>query len=173
MFTEIRMPNLRGTDRLKELRKTIAKDALPVIAVSASSLEHERTFYLGEGFHEFIGKPYQFRDIYSALQKFTQVEFVTPENTTQEESLTEKACWSDEQELRALHKQLHTLKAILNSGDMNSSKKIFALQSAQTLGNTAYQKIHNAIRQYDLVLAESFLDELLEEINETLKLSEI
>jgi PAS domain S-box-containing protein len=172
VFTDIRMPNLSGTDMLKELRKTIAKNALPVIAVSASSLEHERTFYLGEGFHEFIGKPYQFRDIYSALQKFTQVEFVTPEGTTQEESLTDKACWSDEQELRALHKQLHTLKASLNSGDMNNSKKLFALQNAKTLGNTAYQKIHNAMRQYDLVLAESFLDELLEEINEVLKINE-
>lgn len=169
VFTDIRMPNLSGTDMLKQLRKTIAKDALPVIAVSASSLEHERTFYLGEGFHEFIGKPYQFRDIYAALQKFTHVEFVTLDDTVEEENLTEKTCWNDKDELHELQQQLHTLKASLNSGDMNNSKKLFALQSAQTLGNTAYQKIHNAIRQYDLVLAESFLDELLAEISEALK----
>jgi PAS domain S-box-containing protein len=173
IFTDIRMPNLSGTDMLKELRKTIAKDALPVIAVSASSLEHERTFYLGEGFHEFIGKPYQFRDIYAALQKFTHVEFVTPEDSTNEESLNEKACWNNKQELLELQKQLLTLKASLNSGDMNNSKKLFALQSTQTLGNIAYQKTHNALRQYDLVLAESFLDELLAEISETLKISEV
>jgi PAS domain S-box-containing protein len=169
VFTDIRMPNLSGTDMLKQLRKTIAKDALPVIAVSASSLEHERTFYLGEGFHEFIGKPYQFRDIYAALQKFTHVEFVTLDDTVEEENLTEKTCWNNKDELHELQQQLHTLKASLNSGDMNNSKKLFALQSAQTLGNTAYQKIHNAIRQYDLVLAESFLDELLAEISEALK----
>jgi CheY-like chemotaxis protein len=169
VFTDIRMPNLSGTDMLKELRKTIAKDTLPVIAVSASSLEHERTFYLGEGFHEFIGKPYQFRDIYAALQKFAKVEFLTPEDTTKEEGLTEKVCWNNKQELFELHNQLQTLKASLNSGDMNNSKKLFALQSPQTLGNTAYQRIHNAIRQYDLVLAENFLNELLEEINVALK----
>lgn len=169
VFTDIRMPNLSGTDMLKELRKTIAKDALPVIAVSASSLEHERTFYLGEGFHEFIGKPYQFRDIYAALQKFTHVEFVTLDDTPKEENLTEKVCWNNEAELRELQQQLQTLKTSLNSGDMNNSKKLFALQSAQTLGNTAYQKIQNALRQYDLVLAETFLDELLTEISEVLK----
>jgi len=169
VFTDIRMPNLNGTDMLKELRKTIAKDALPVIAVSASSLEHERTFYLGEGFHEFIGKPYQFRDIYAALHKFSKVEFVTPDDSTKDEDLTEKACWSNKQELLELHNQLQTLKASLNNGDMNNSKKLFALQSPQTLGNIAHQRIHNAIRQYDLVLAENFLDELLDEINEALK----
>jgi PAS domain S-box-containing protein len=173
VFTDIRMPNLSGTDMLKELRKTIAKDALPVIAVSASSLEHERTFYLGEGFHEFIGKPYQFRDIYAALQKFTQVEFVTLEDTPKEENLTEKTCWNNDAELRELQQQLQTFKASLNSGDMNNSKKLFARQSAQTLGNTAHQKIQNALRQYDLVLAESFLDELLAEINDALKMDVI
>lgn len=173
IFTDIRMPNLSGTNMLKELRKTIAKNALPVIAVSASSLEHERTFYLGEGFHEFIGKPYQFRDIYTALQKFTNVEFVTVEDTAEQESITEKACWNNQAELHELQRQLQTLKTSLNSGDMNNSKKLFALQSAQTLGSTAHQKIHNALRQYDLVLAESFLDELLAEINDTLKMDAI
>jgi CheY-like chemotaxis protein len=144
---------------------------VPVVAVSASSLEHERTFYLGEGFHEFIGKPYQFRDIYAALKKFTQVEFVATDNKTEDENLlaNERVCWSDKQKLLALENQLHQLKSSFSNGDMNSSKKLFALQSAQTLGANAYQQIHNAVRQYDLVLAEKFLDELLTEISDALK----
>jgi PAS domain S-box-containing protein len=169
IFTDIRMPNLSGTEMLKELRRTIAKEELPVVAVSASSLEHERTFYLGEGFHEFIGKPYQFRDIYSALKKFTQVEFVTTENITTEENQTDKHDWNNHQELRVLQEQLLILKANFSNGDMNNSKRLFALQNAQTLGAHAYQKIQNAIRQYDLVLAEKFLDELLEEMSNALK----
>jgi len=175
IFTDIRMPNLTGTDMLKELRKTVAKDDLPVVAVSASSLEHERTFYLAEGFHEFIGKPYQFRDIYAALQKFTHVEFVDIADTKEDESsaINEKNCWDNQQELLALQQQLQTLKFSLNSGDMNNSKKLFAPQSAQSIGINAYQKIHNAIRQYDLVLAEKYLDELLEEINEARKMNGI
>lgn len=169
IFTDIRMPNLSGTDMLKELRRTIAKDDLPVIAVSASSLEHERTFYLGEGFHEFIGKPYQFRDIYSALKRFTRVEFIAEEHAITEQNPTEKHCWSSHQELRALQEQLLILKANFSNGDMNNSKKLFALQSTKTLGIHAHQHIQNAIRQYDLVLAEKFLDELLEEVSKELE----
>lgn len=174
VFTDIRMPNLSGTDMLKALRNSIAKDALPVIAVSASSLEHERTFYLGEGFHEFIGKPYQFRDIYTALQQFTAVEFTAtecaaPANAPSSGQDSEKSDWNDAHKLQALAQQLGALKACFNSGDMNGSKKLFALQSAQTLGASAHQKIHHALRQYDLVLAETFLDELLAEIEVRLR----
>jgi PAS domain S-box-containing protein len=170
IFTDIRMPELSGTEMLKELRKIFAKPDLPVIAVSASSLEHERNFYLGEGFHEFIGKPYQFRDIYSALQRFTSVQF---ENIESDESFEnaieyERENWHSQVELISLQRQLEILKSMLNSGDMNNSKKLFAQQSAHALGKNSYQKISNAIRQYDLVLAERFLDELLAEIENTL-----
>lgn len=167
IFTDIRMPELSGTDMLKELRRTFAKQELPVIAVSASSLEHERNFYLGEGFHEFIGKPYQFRDIYSALQTFTGAQFVTinTNQTAEDTSEIEREHWNDPTELLSLKTQLEALKAMLNAGDMNKSKKLFSQQSIKTLGKNSYQKIQNAIRQYDLVLAENFLDELLAEIN--------
>ena len=172
IFTDIRMPELSGSDMLKELRKIITKDALPVIAVSASSLEHERTFYLSEGFHEFISKPYEFSDIYSALQKFTRVKFVkleAAEDDTFEED--ENPQWknnADSASLETLQTQLQALKLSLNNGDMNKSKQLFTQHSAQTLGKDVHQKIQNALRQYDLVSAEVFLDEVLAEISDLL-----
>jgi PAS domain S-box-containing protein len=166
IFTDIRMPELTGTEMLKALRKTVTKAEVPVIAVSASSLEHERNFYLAEGFHEFIGKPYEFGNIYSALRNFAGVKLITLENTSLSESSpeNERACWKNRNELITLRAQLLELKTSLNSGDVNTSKKLFSLQSTQTLGKAPYQKIQNAIRQYDLVLAEQFLDELLNEM---------
>jgi CheY-like chemotaxis protein len=168
VFTDIRMPELSGTDMLKELRRHVNKDDLPVIAVSASSLEHERTFYLGEGFHEFIGKPYNFRDIYLALKQFTTAEFISLENTAEPDTADNTMLWPDTQTLNVLLEQLNQLKVALNNGDMNNSKKLFALQSAQTIGREAHQNLQNALRQYDLVLAEKFLDDLLEEIKTAL-----
>ncbi|RYY03915.1 MAG: response regulator [Gammaproteobacteria bacterium] len=170
IFTDIRMPELSGSDMLRELRKLIDKNDLPVVAVSASSLEHERTFYLGEGFHEFISKPYQFRDIYSALKKFTRVEFISEENNVNETAIVdvEKSNWGNKSELKILQAELQHLKTTLNSGDVNNSKKLFTQHSSQTIGKDAHGKIQGAIRQYDLVLAESFLDELLEEIKQVL-----
>lgn len=170
IFTDIRMPELTGTHMLKELRKTFSKNELPVVAVSASSLEHERNFYLAEGFHEFIGKPYQFSDIYNTLQKLTNVKFANTEQSEQPVELAEieRTAWSNPTELIELHMQLIQLKASLSSGDMSSSKKLFTLQTPQTIGRNSYQRIHNAIKQYDLVLAERFLDELLTEIDAAL-----
>ncbi|MET0356526.1 MAG: ATP-binding protein [Cellvibrio sp.] len=166
IFTDIRMPELSGSDMLKELRKKIAYDDMPVIAVSASSLEHERTFYLSQGFHEFISKPYQFSDIYAALQKFTHAQFLQSQQTQVEPVGDKKILTASE--LEELQTQLNALKESLNKGDMNTSKKLFAQQNVQNLGSEAHQKIHNAIRQYDLVLAETFVDEVITTINDEL-----
>jgi CheY-like chemotaxis protein len=38
-----------------------------LIAVSASSLEHETRFYISQGFQDFVSKPYDFESIYAAL----------------------------------------------------------------------------------------------------------
>lgn len=170
IFTDIRMPELTGSQMLQELRNSFSKNDLPVVAVSASSLEHERNFYLAEGFHEFIGKPYQFSDIYNTLQKLTNVKFETTETASQDQDLTEdeRANWKDVSELNKLRSQLLELKSNFSSGDVNMSKKLFSLQTPQVLGKSPYQKILNAIKQYDLVLAERFLDELLTEIDHAL-----
>lgn len=169
IFTDIRMPELNGTDMLKQLRERISFEQLPVVAVSASSLEHERTFYLGQGFHEFIGKPYQFRDILSALVKFVPGKFHEQKNESAQVAIPEKLHWPDQADLAQLQLLLTTFKAALNSGDMNTSKKHFTHFSAATLGVTPYQQLHNALRQYDLVQAEKVVEELLVEIAEAIK----
>src|SRR5690606_971865 len=75
IFTDIRMPGLNGLEMLRQLRERPSYSTTPVVAVSASSLEHERTYYLAQGFQEFIGKPYSFDDIFNALRHFTAAIF--------------------------------------------------------------------------------------------------
>jgi PAS domain S-box-containing protein len=169
VFTDIRMPELSGTEMLKKIREQVAFNQLPIVAVSASSLEHERTFYLGQGFHEFIGKPYQFREIASALLKFVPGKFHQQNAEAPQAAVSEKLHWPDQPELAQLQLQLTNFKSALNSGDMNTSKKQFTYFSAASLGATPYQQIHNALRQYDLVQAEKLVAELLEEIAEAIK----
>jgi CheY-like chemotaxis protein len=168
VFTDIRMPELSGTDMLKQLREKIAFEQLPVVAVSASSLEHERTFYLGQGFHEFIGKPYQFRDIASVLVKFVPGKFHQQHTSAPEAAAADKLHWPDQPAIAQLQQQLNAFKAALNTGDMNTSKKHFANFSAANLGATCYQQIHSALRQYDLVQAEQLVEDVLREIEEAM-----
>ncbi|HYP31980.1 MAG TPA: response regulator, partial [Burkholderiaceae bacterium] len=66
-FTDIRMPRVDGLQMLQALRADERTHGLPLIAVSASSLEHERRYYVEHGFHDFVGKPYQFSAIHEML----------------------------------------------------------------------------------------------------------
>jgi len=105
------------------------------------------------------------------LQKFTPVQLLEPEHSASANSdfdFDERVNWNNRAHLEALQMQLQELKTSFNKGDMNNSKKIFAQQSLQTLGKESHHKIQSAMRQYDLVLAEAFLDEVLGDISELL-----
>jgi signal transduction histidine kinase/ActR/RegA family two-component response regulator len=67
VFSDIRMPRLDGLRMMQALRADPRTAALPLIAVSASSLEHQRRDYIEQGFDDFVSKPYAFEEIYAML----------------------------------------------------------------------------------------------------------
>lgn len=152
IFTDIRMPGINGLEMLRRLRAQPGYQTTPIVAVSASSLEHERAFYLAEGFQDFIGKPYVFEDIFNALRRFTGVRFV-------DETETPPEIHHDEIQanIADIKPELEALARHAASGDMSSSKKIIlALTSAQ-LGHQRQQQLLNALRQYDLERIEKLV----------------
>jgi signal transduction histidine kinase/CheY-like chemotaxis protein len=76
VFTDIRMPVLDGMQMLHRLREQTGTAQPPVVAVSASSLEHERRHYIGLGFSDFVGKPYGFEEIHRMLALYAGARFV-------------------------------------------------------------------------------------------------
>ncbi|MFM2346530.1 MAG: hypothetical protein RL654_1283 [Pseudomonadota bacterium] len=86
VFTDIRMPVLDGLRMLAQLHAraaTLQQAVPPVVAVSASSLEHERRHYIEQGFSDFVGKPYAFDEIHRMLAQHAHARFVAapPEPT--------------------------------------------------------------------------------------------
>ena len=84
VFSDIRMPRMDGLQMMHLLRADPRTHDLVLIAVSASSLEHERRYYISEGFQDFVGKPYDFESIYAMLAlhaKATLVERPEDEGT--------------------------------------------------------------------------------------------
>lgn len=152
IFTDIRMPGINGLDMLRKLRTEPAYSNTPIVAVSASSLEHERAFYLAQGFQEFIGKPYAFEDIFTALHKFAGVRFAGETNTP-EAGLEE----SPAIDIVPLKPALEELAQCAASGDMSSSKKIIATLTPAGLGNLRHQQLLTALRQYDLERIEKLV----------------
>ena len=85
VFMDIRMPELDGMEAMQQLVEDPGKDAVKVVAVSASTLDHERQHYLESGFEEFIGKPVRIDQIYRCMADLLGVEYAFSEETVEVE----------------------------------------------------------------------------------------
>ena len=73
VFMDIRMAGMDGVEALRRLRAE--HGALPVVAISASVLQHQQQDYLQAGFDAFIEKPFRLEQIYACLGQVLGVEF--------------------------------------------------------------------------------------------------
>ena len=73
VFMDIRMPGMDGVETLERIRQV--QGALPMVAISASVLEHEQELYLNSGFNAYINKPFRLEDIYACLEQVLGVHY--------------------------------------------------------------------------------------------------
>jgi two-component system, OmpR family, aerobic respiration control sensor histidine kinase ArcB len=163
IFTDIRMPDVNGLEMLRTLRKQSAYQYTPIIAVSASSLEHEREYYLAQGFHDFIGKPYAFDEIYKALIKFADAQYdeSVSENTDDNLDLS-----NDEIDLQKIHTELKILLAYAAQGDMSNTKSTIAKLDTDVLGKQNHQQLMTALKNYQLEKVEALVKNWLESVTQ-------
>ena len=84
VFMDIQMPDMSGEKVMQALFEIYGQDAMPIVAVSASVLAHQRQFYLDAGFVDFIDKPVQLSRIYNCLSALLGVTFVLAESGVSE-----------------------------------------------------------------------------------------
>ena len=82
VFMDIRMPGIGGLEAARRIWRD-RQDA-KVVAVSASTLQHEEQHYLDEGFEAFINKPLRAEWIYACLAEQLGVQFDYKEDTVEE-----------------------------------------------------------------------------------------
>lgn len=157
VFTDIRMPHLNGLEMLYRLRSLAGYSDIPIVAVSASSLEHERAYYLSRGFQEFIGKPYAFDDVFKALQRYAKVKFDGASYCAQAAVVIDDAAV----DLNPLKPLLKNLAGVAASGDMTACKRIVSELTIEQLGKQRHQQATQALRQYDLEKLESLCNDWL------------
>ncbi len=79
VLTDLRMPVLDGVGLMQALRADPRRAQWPIVAVTASSLEHERDVYLAMGFTDYVPKPYEFVRILQVLRDRAGAHLVPPE----------------------------------------------------------------------------------------------
>lgn len=68
IFMDVKMPILDGLSATKEIKKYRPK--LPIIAVTAFAMLHDRQNALDAGCDDYISKPYETNAIYAILEKY-------------------------------------------------------------------------------------------------------
>ena len=79
VFMDIRMPQMDGIQAAQRIFEECGKDAVKLVAISASTLHHEQQSYLDAGFDDFISKPFRFERVCECLATHLGVQFETGE----------------------------------------------------------------------------------------------
>ena len=67
ILMDIQLPGMNGIDALKHLRADTATATIPVVAVTASVMQQDRTLITEAGFDGYIGKPINIKEFLDAV----------------------------------------------------------------------------------------------------------
>ncbi|MFD1382691.1 ATP-binding protein [Rhodanobacter aciditrophus] len=89
VFSDIRMPNMDGLTLIHHIRSQQHLANIPVVAVTASSFEHEKRYYLKNGFSDFVPKPVELEQLCRAIKKVFNMTLASPPPTKELPSRTQ------------------------------------------------------------------------------------
>jgi two-component system, cell cycle response regulator DivK len=69
ILMDIQLPGIDGITALKQLRADPQMKSIPVIAITASAMTHNRTTMLAEGFDGYQTKPISLKDFLSEVER--------------------------------------------------------------------------------------------------------
>ncbi len=166
VFSDIRMPRMDGLSMLQALRADERTCALPLVAVSASSLQHERRYYLEHGFQDFVGKPYDFGAIHEMLALHAGARLVPAPAEPAADAVpvrpaTAPAATGVQAGVRA---QLVRLADSAAAGSMTQVRDQLAVLAAgaPALPDGLLAQLEGDLRQYDFATLEARLRDALD-----------
>jgi len=110
ILSDIMMPVMGGVALLQHLQQDPRTAGIPVVAVTASTLDHQREELVQMGFRRVIAKPYRIQEMYDCIQTFCQVDLELYEDPEHDplphDSNTQTTTPLDAAELRVLMQKL-------------------------------------------------------------------
>ncbi len=161
VFSDIRMPHMNGVEMIERLRADPFTQRLPVIAVSASSLEHERRFYIENGFQDFIGKPYPFQDVYRALIEHAGVRMHAVDAPVEVDVDADAIAPLPAGLTPRVREQLRELALAASRGQLAAVGRLMSALASDTIGAERWRSFDEAAQAYDFQLLEQRVRELL------------
>ena len=73
ILMDIQLPGMDGITAMKRLKADPQTKSIPIIAITASAMTHNRTTMLAEGFDGYQTKPISLRDFLGEVERVLQV----------------------------------------------------------------------------------------------------
>ncbi|WP_205502575.1 PAS domain S-box protein [Rufibacter psychrotolerans] len=70
IFMDIQMPEMDGVTATQELKKRLAENCPPIIAMTAYSMKDDAEKFIGKGLDDYISKPVKITDLHSRILKW-------------------------------------------------------------------------------------------------------
>ncbi len=154
IFTDLMMPIMGGREFLEQNKKL--KPEIPIIAISASSLEYDPEYYIALGFASYISKPFHFNDIYALLKEILNVRFVY-------QALQEQSSTNINTELQDFCLPADKIEEIVekcHSYQISDVEMLLAQLALANSGHDAYfEKLTAFVQSYDLDGLASYLQD--------------
>ena len=157
VFMDIRMPGMDGAEAMQKLFATHGKDAMKIVAVTASVFEHQRQRYEAAGFDMFIDKPLRVEQIYACLADLLDVEYVYEDD--------EKGRDGEVAHAEPIHFNLpqDLYENLMRAVDMHSitdlRKHIDVVSTLGEEGKKLAQTLVELSRNYNMVAIREMLDQ--------------
>jgi PAS domain S-box-containing protein len=74
VFMDVRMPVMDGLSAVRRLREQWRGKRIVCVAITASGLLRQRSFYIDAGFDDCIGKPFRFETVLACMERHLGVE---------------------------------------------------------------------------------------------------
>jgi CheY-like chemotaxis protein len=74
ILMDIQLPGIDGITAMKQLKADPGTKSIPIIAITASAMTHNRTTMLAEGFDGYQTKPISLKDFLGEVERVLQVK---------------------------------------------------------------------------------------------------
>jgi signal transduction histidine kinase/CheY-like chemotaxis protein len=137
VFMDVKMKGMDGVEATRRIRETPEGASVPIVLLSASVFQDDRTFVLSTGGTEFIPKPFMEATIFDAVERHLGVEFlkkpaVPAQASEQEQTTREDVAALGEEMVKSLRGAvelgyLGRVPAILESAGPEHQRTVVAL----------------------------------------------
>ena len=162
IWMDMHMPVLDGYEATRKIKAQPSGQAMPIIALTASTLEEEQSFVTAAGCDDFMRKPFEVEQIFTKMKAFLNVDYVYETTSTTVPNDPIAACFDAEAASVAILEMPLTWRKQLQqaAAQLNQTAVIALAQEIPDSLAGLRQVIEQAVGNFDFDPIESLAEQI-------------